>query len=619
MVFFSQLKDALRCRIRFAVLLFCLLALASGSPALAQGATISGGMQAGADTGRGGALPGIGANPASNPRPIVATFPFTAAVGDTIGIGGAYFTGASSVKFSGVNARVFHVLSDNAITAVVPQGAITGPISVTTPAGMGTSAFNFYMGPIVESFSPNRGQWGTEVTLIGRNFNSTTGIKFNGVSASYVNIVSDRRIVTRVPGGATSGFINILSINDGSTFTGPFLIGPIPEDFTPKMGSPGTPVTITGSGFTGTTAVKFNGVRTTFSVASDSVIHTVAPGATTGLISVTTPSGTSYTAQSFYYGPYITSFSPKSGGPGTVVTLNGNNFNGASYVQFSGVPASFSVKTNNVIQTVVPAGAVTGQIGVTTPLGTGFSYTNFSIGPTITDFSPPAGSVGDTVTINGVGFASVSAVKFNGVRASITSVSDTMITATVPRGATTGRISVTAQSGTSYTATNFVVGPYITSFAPSKGYPGLSVTITGSGFTGATSVAFNSAPATDYTVVSDKKIIVTVPAYATTGPISIVTGVSYVITSTNFFVNPGVISFSPDSGPVGSTVTITGSGFIGAWAVKFHGVAATSFVVYSDSVIQAVVPRGATSGPISVLTLTGSGSSSPFFYVTSGG
>jgi hypothetical protein len=78
---------------------------------------------------------------------------------------------------------------------------------------------------------------------------------------------------------------------------------------------------------------------------------------------------------------------------------------------------------------------------------------------------------------------------------------------------------------------------------------------------------------------------------------------------------PTITSFSPTSGPVGSSVTITGTNFTGATSVKFNGVTAT-FIVNSATKITATVPTGATTGPISVTTAGGTATSTSNFTVT---
>jgi hypothetical protein len=63
-----------------------------------------------------------------------------------------------------------------------------------------------------------------------------------------------------------------------------------------------------------------------------------------------------------------------------------------------------------------------------------------------------------------------------------------------------------------------------------------------------------------------------------------------------------ITSFFPASGPAGTQVIITGSGFTGAVQVLFHETPAITFQILSDSVIIATTPFGADSGPISILT-----------------
>jgi len=82
---------------------------------------------------------------------------------------------------------------------------------------------------------------------------------------------------------------------------------------------------------------------------------------------------------------------------------------------------------------------------------------------------------------------------------------------------------------------------------------------------------------------------------------------------------PTVTSFDPTSGVVGASVQITGTGFNDssvASAVTFNGTAATTFTVDSNTQITAVVPAGATDGPIAVTDSEGTGTSATNFDVT---
>ncbi|MBS0661073.1 MAG: S8 family serine peptidase [Verrucomicrobia bacterium] len=76
-----------------------------------------------------------------------------------------------------------------------------------------------------------------------------------------------------------------------------------------------------------------------------------------------------------------------------------------------------------------------------------------------------------------------------------------------------------------------------------------------------------------------------------------------------------ISGFSPGSGSPGTPVTITGSGFTGATAVSFGGVAATGFTVDGDSQITTTVPTGAQSGTIKVTTGAGTATSRSRFTV----
>jgi len=79
-----------------------------------------------------------------------------------------------------------------------------------------------------------------------------------------------------------------------------------------------------------------------------------------------------------------------------------------------------------------------------------------------------------------------------------------------------------------------------------------------------------------------------------------------------------ITSISPASGPVGTIVTITGSGFVSAAAtsaVKFNGANASTYTVVSDNVIKATVPGNATNGLIEVTTNSCAGTSASNFEV----
>jgi len=155
-----------------------------------------------------------------------------------------------------------------------------------------------------------------------------------------------------------------------------------------------------------------------------------------------------------------TSFSPASGPVGAVVNFYGGDFTGVSSVTFNGTPAAFSVINPGWMQATVPPGATTGYVWLTSPLGTEIPSTMFTVstaGPVVSSFSPSFGVGGTTVVITGTGFTGATAVKFNGVNATVFTVnSATQITAKVPVYTTSGPITVVTPLGSGTSSTSFV-------------------------------------------------------------------------------------------------------------------------------------------------------------------
>jgi hypothetical protein len=410
-----------------------------------------------------------------------------------------------------------------------------------------------------------------------------------------------------------------------------FASAPTISSFSPTSGPIGTVVTITGTDFKNpvVTQVKIGNKSAVFTIdsAGTHIAATVAQGTQTGPVQVTNADGTDTSSTNFTVTaapvPTITSFSPTSGPVGTSVTITGTGLTGATSVKFNGTSAStFTVNSNTQMTATVPTGAGTGKISVTTAGGTAVSSADFTVtgGPAITSFTPTFGPAGTKVTITGTSFTGATTVKI-GTKADPTFKIDsaTQITATVQNGAQSGPVSVTTANGTATSSTNFTVGtapvPQITSFVPTSGPVGTKVTLTGTGFTGATSVTFNGVADTTFKVVSDTQITATVPSTATTGKIA-VTGPGGTGTSKTDFVvtSPFISSFTPTIGPWGTQVVISGGNLTGATSVKFNGTTAT-FSVNSGTQITATVPSGATTGPISVTSSNGTGTSADKFII----
>ena len=319
--------------------------------------------------------------------------------------------------------------------------------------------------------------------------------------------------------------------------------------------------------------------------------------------------------------PSLASFAPAGGGIGANVTITGTKFNGTTRVTFNEVEATFTVDSGTQISTTVPAGATSGRIAVTTPAGTATSTTDFTVQstPSITRLTPSRGTVGTTVSISGANLNGATSVSFNNVDApGFTVENTTLITVSVPNGATSGRVSVTTGNGTATSPEIFTVSmePAVTAFAPTIGGAGISVGIDGANFTGATAVTFNGMNASSFTVDSPVHITAVVPAGATSGPIAVTTANGTATSAGAFSVVPvpSISGFTPASGPVGSKVTINGSNLGGTTVVRFNGVNA-AFTVDSNARISATVPPGATSGSISATSPGGTATSAESFTV----
>jgi len=155
--------------------------------------------------------------------------------------------------------------------------------------------------------------------------------------------------------------------------------------------------------------------------------------------------------------PTITDFTPTSGPVGTTVTVTGTNLSGAGVpvITVNGTAGTLVSSSPTSLVFTVAAGSTTGPVGLT--LG---AYTATSAGPftvtasvALTAVSPAAELPGQVVTLTGTGFTSASTVSFGGTAATVTFVSATTLTATVPAGLAAGSAPLSVSEGGTTTAT----------------------------------------------------------------------------------------------------------------------------------------------------------------------
>ncbi|MGB9176768.1 MAG: IPT/TIG domain-containing protein [Methanoregula sp.] len=244
--------------------------------------------------------------------------------------------------------------------------------------------------------------------------------------------------------------------------------------------------------------------------------------------------------------PLITGLSP-SGGPitgGTAVTITGSGFSGATNVQFGGKSGAALNIVNDSQLTIItppnPAGTVpvsiisAAGVGSSREPSTMYMYEEVSR-PRISGISPSSGPVaGSTVVdITGSGFTGTEYVLFGGKYAmDLNVVDDSHLTVMIPAffpGSVPISVKNAAGIGISQEPSTMYLYefplPEPTGISPSSGSTagGTAVTVTGSGFSGATDVQFGGKSGTGLTVIDDSQLTIISPSYsAGTVPLSVI-------------------------------------------------------------------------------------------------
>jgi uncharacterized repeat protein (TIGR01451 family) len=486
--------------------------------------------------------------------------------------------------------------------------------------------------PVVTGFTPGTGVPGVQVTVQGSGFTGATKVQFNNTAADF-RVVSASQLVATLPVEATVGPVRVFVDGvAGDSGLKHFLPSPRLTGMTPGRGAVGTTVVLEGSNFAGVSEVRFGEETAVFSVPASDQIRVAVPA---GLsltnpvpVTVTTLAGSVVSEGLFTLtgpAPIVDSFEPVFGAPGTSVAIYGANFTNVTGVTFGGVAAaSFSAPTPARLNVVVPAGAVTGSLRVTTGGGVVTSAGSFQVTllPVITNFFPVMGKPGTAVTLEGVNFTGVKNVWFGGVQVTGWGTpAPGQITTTVPQGAVTSKLTVQNTAGNGQSAVDFVVpvAPVILEVLPLEGQVGVtSVYISGFNLVGST-LWFNGVQAayTPSTQVPEG-IRATVPFGATTGPLSMTNAAGGFVTAGDFSVygdDPFVRGFEPAFAPRGAEVRIRGGNFYPPVSVKFDGVLAPGAAAVAPGEIVVTVPAAATSGLVEVVTPNGTALSEEVFHV----
>lgn len=413
---------------------------------------------------------------------------------------------------------------------------------------------------------------------------------------------------------------------------------PTVTSVTPNIGpsAGGTAITIAGTGFVAGATVTIGGAAATgVTVVSATSITATTPAGTPGAVTVTVRNADGQAANvggGFTYQhpqPTVTTVAPATGtsAGGTAITVTGTGFRAGATVRVGGIALATSVVLVDptTITAVTPAGlvganavTVTNTDAQTGTLASGFTYTA-AAAPAITSVAPAAGSVagGTVITITGSGFVNGATVTVGGTAAtSVTVVNATTITATTPTTSTSGVTTVAVtnpdtQSGSlagGYTY-NPLAAPTVTAVSPNTGPAagGTSITITGTGFVTGATVSIGGVAATSVVVASATSITAITPQRPAGAVPVVVTntdgqsGSLLAAFTASANTAPTVSSVSPNTGTTsgGTSISITGTGFLPNAVVVIGGVAASGVTVVNGTTITATAPAHA-AGAVAV-------------------
>ena len=467
-------------------------------------------------------------------------------------ISGAYLTGGSlNVSGTGITVSNASVLNDTTITATFTMSTATatlGAHNVTVTVGPVTSNAAVFTvvnppAPTLTAIAPNTGVRSTAVpvTLTGTRLLTTSAITVSGggITASAINPVSDTSVTATftIAGNATVSGRTVRTTTLGGNsntvaFTVAAAVTPTLSSVSPSAGVRGTavPVTLTGTGLTGATAINVSATGVTSSgltvVSDTSVTATLTITSAAGLgghnVTITTPGGTSAPVTFTVQGPSLSSLAPNTGtrASSVPVTFTGTNLTGATAITGLGGGAQITVAagTFHVVDSsrvtatlnIAPNATITNRaLALVTPIGTtnteAFSVTVPSA-PTLTQVAPNTGVRGKAVavTLTGSSFTTTGttvAVSGGNVNVSgVTVVDSSHITATftiAAGAATTARnVTVTTPGGSATLPGGFTVqGPTLTGISPTSGLHNTSVpvTLSGTNLAGATAVSMSGA------------------------------------------------------------------------------------------------------------------------------
>jgi RHS repeat-associated protein len=183
------------------------------------------------------------------PRPVIIDFnPKSGAIASIITITGTGLKstqGETVVSFAGAGGSRVNAINASSspieVRAIVPSGAVTGPITLQTEGGSATTAAIFQVlvaTPSITAFNPTSGEVGSTVTLTGVNLKAETGptsVTFAGSGSNRIQalltFVSTNEVHVIVPNGAVTGVIQLTNALGQAVSPAPFTVTPGQNDY----------------------------------------------------------------------------------------------------------------------------------------------------------------------------------------------------------------------------------------------------------------------------------------------------------------------------------------------------------------------------------------------------
>jgi hypothetical protein len=392
---------------------------------------------------------------------------------------------------------------------------------------------------------------------------------------------------------------------------------PVVTSISASYGSPGTEVTLYGSGFgrqKRNSIVWFNGEKAHFTSWTDTEVSFKVPaGVDAGYVGVQNNAGCS---NGFYFIPFeapvVTAVSHAGQAVGQDIEIAGNTFEpeqGDGWVSFSGTPGVVKSWSDTLIVATVPEGASAGYVGVVQhDISSNGTYFSPYYQPVVDSMSRSYGLVGDTVTLTGSHFGEEpGSVAIGGEQYSADSWSDTEVVFTVPDDARSGYAGV-VRDGMTSNGIWLTIAPRVDSLSTWWAGHGAQVTVQGRGF--------GSAEGSPYTLLvggqevpadswSPDMVTFTVPAGAQSGYVGFTNG-DRAETSNGVWLlvlDSAVITgvSASDVAPA-STITVSGTDFgpAGPDSTLRIGDIVLSVSSWTDTQIVATVPSSPVYGYLGV-------------------